>query len=312
MAPVTTRALVLAGGGLAGIAWELGVLHGLAESGVDVAGTAELVIGTSAGSAVAAQITSGESLDASYARQLAPTSTEIDPGVDLEKLQALFAEATADAADPRDAARRIGAMALAAETVTEARRCAVIAARLPSAHWPSRRLLVTAVGVDGKFTVFDSRSGVLLVDAVAASCAVPGVWPPVTIGARRYIDGGVRSGTNADLAAGADVVLILTPALPGLPDPLADELVASKVPVRLVVRADSAAVEAFGANPLDPQTRGPAARAGRALGHAEAERVGRLWNTEPRNTDPGSTDPGSTDPGSTDPGSTDPGSTDPS
>ena len=52
--------------------------------------------------------------------------------------------------------------------------------------------------------VFDAASDVRLLDAVGASCAVPGIWPPVTINGRRYIDGGIRSAANADLAAGCD------------------------------------------------------------------------------------------------------------
>ncbi|MBP2326195.1 putative acylesterase/phospholipase RssA [Kibdelosporangium banguiense] len=60
------QALVLGGGGVAGIAWMTGLLAGLAESGKDVTG-ADLIVGTSAGSAVAAQLGSGLSLDELYA-----------------------------------------------------------------------------------------------------------------------------------------------------------------------------------------------------------------------------------------------------
>lgn len=169
-----TRALVLAGGGLAGIAWELGVLLGLTDSGVDPAGTADLVVGTSAGSAVAAQITSGEPIEASYARQLEPTTTEIAADFDLEPWQATLADATAAATDEADLWRRIGAGAVAADTVEEPVRRAVIAARLPQDGWPARRLLIPAVGVDGTFTVFDAHSGVGLVDAVARVAPCPG------------------------------------------------------------------------------------------------------------------------------------------
>ena len=64
---------------------------------------------------------------------------------------------------------------------------------------------------NGEFVAFEKSSGVSLVDAVAASCAVPGVWPPVTINGRRYIDGGMRSAVNADLAAGYERVVVLAP-----------------------------------------------------------------------------------------------------
>ena len=200
------RALVLAGGGVAGIAWELGVLHGIGEEDPELlAGLrrADVVIGTSAGSAVAAQITSGALIADLYSAQLDERSSELEVDLDLEELMDRFVRATTGATDPEDMRRRIGALALETPTVSEAARRAAITARLPEKTWPSGTLLLTAVEAgSGRPTVFTKDSGVDLVDAVAASCAVPGVWPPVAIGDHRYIDGGVRSVTNADLAAG--------------------------------------------------------------------------------------------------------------
>jgi NTE family protein len=194
-------------------------------------------------------------------------------------------DAMVGARDADDARSRMGAMALAANTVTEAQRRAVIAARLPVDAWPSRRLAVVAVDAhSGESRVFDQESDVDLVDAVAASCAVPGVWPPVTIAGRRYVDGGVRSMENADLAAGFDRVLVLSllspDALSG-PWPGLDQQVraleeqGAKV---AVVRPDDGSVTAIGVNPLDPATREPAARAGREQGRAEAARVAQFWS----------------------------------
>src|ERR1700723_3006889 len=95
-----------------------------------------------------------------------------------------------------------GGLALRVETVPEAKRRAVIAGRLPQHSWPSRRLAVVAVEANtGDVRVFDKDSGADLVDGGTASCAIPGIWPPVTIGGSRYIDGGARSVVNADLAA---------------------------------------------------------------------------------------------------------------
>jgi NTE family protein len=128
--------------------------------------------------------------------------------------------------------------------------------------------------------VFNRESGVDLVDAVAASCAVPGVWPPVTIGERRFIDGGVRSGTNADLAVGADRILVVEPAPADAPQPLGnldDEIEALWPGEVYVIWADQASVDAFGTNPLSPATRGPAARAGRAIGRGQARAVAEFW-----------------------------------
>jgi predicted acylesterase/phospholipase RssA len=107
------RALVLAGGGVAGIAWELGVLRGIGDidAALQVSITAaDVIVGTSAGSAVAAQITSGAALDDLYAAQLAPASNEIEVDFDLEDLMARFTAAAAGATSAGDMRRRIGAL----------------------------------------------------------------------------------------------------------------------------------------------------------------------------------------------------------
>lgn len=278
------NALVLAGGGVAGISWELGVLQGIADVDPTLAEQiigSDLVVGTSAGSTVAAQITSGVVLDELYAAQLRPSTTELEVDVDMRTLIADFSAAMQGATEPVDAARRIGALALAAATVEPAVRLAAIDARLPVKQWPSRRVLLTAADAEtGEFTVFTRESEVALRDAVAASSAVPGVWPPVAIGRRRYIDGGVRSMVNADLAAGADRVLIILPLLEGAPEPwgsLDDEISALGSASVYVIRADQASIEAFGTNPLSPTTRAPSARAGRLVGAAHAAGVAALW-----------------------------------
>ncbi|MEV6376986.1 patatin-like phospholipase family protein [Micromonospora musae] len=277
-------ALVLAGGGVAGIAWELGVLRGLADADPALADrilAADLVVGTSAGSAVAAQITNGTPLDDLYAAQLRPETAEIEVDVDTEKLFADYGAVLTGVSDPAEARRRLGALALAAQTVEPAVRLAAIDARLPVKAWPGRDVRLPAVDAEsGEVTVFTGDSRVSLRDAVAASCAVPGIWPPVAIGERRYIDGGVRSMTNADLAAGADRVLIIQPILEGTPQPWGnlDDEIAALAPAKVhVISADQASVDAFGTNALSPATRGPSAQAGRAVGKAHAEAVAALW-----------------------------------
>ncbi len=278
------RALVLAGGGVAGIAWELGVLRGLQDFDPDLASrviAADLVIGTSAGSAVAAQITSGTPLDDLYQAQLSAESAEIEVELDMEELLARFTAATAGAASREEIQRNIGAMALGIKTVPEPIRRAAVAARLPVPSWPDRPVLLPAIDAEtGEMAVFTKDSGVTLVDAVAASCAVPGVWPPVSIGGSRYIDGGIRSATNADLAVGSDRVLVIVPSLGTEAEafnqlPAETELLA---PAQvLAVYADAASIAAFGTNPLSPATQGPAARAGRDLGRAAAAQVTAFW-----------------------------------
>ncbi len=276
------RALILAGGGVAGIAWELGVLRGLQDADPDLdLIAADLIVGTSAGSAVAAQITSGIPLADLYAGQLTEVSAEIEVELDMEALLARFTAATAGAASREEVQRAIGAVALDTETVAEPVRRATVAARLPVPSWPDRPMLLPAVDAEnGETVVFTKDSGVALVDAVAASCAVPGIWPPVTIDGRRYIDGGVRSSTNADLAAGSDRVLVIIPSLADQPDPfnrLDGEIELLKPGRVLAVYADAASVVAFGSNPLSPATRGPAARAGRNVGRSSAAEVAAFW-----------------------------------
>ncbi|KOX02685.1 patatin-like phospholipase family protein [Micromonospora profundi] len=274
------RALVLGGGGVTGVAWELGLLAGLAERGVDVS-EADLVVGTSAGSVVGAQVCSGLPLEQLYAEQLTPPSGERPARLGFMTL----AQLVWAGGRTRDAVRsraRIGAMAVAARTPSEASRRAVIEARLPVREWPARRLLVTAVdAASGEFVVFDGDSAVSLVDAVGASCAVPGVWPPVTIGARRYIDGGMRSAVNADLASGARRVLVIAPTsvafgpMPRLSAHVAElRQAGSRV---LVVTPDGGARKAIGRNVLDPARRAGSARAGRAQAAALADEVAALW-----------------------------------
>jgi NTE family protein len=274
--PEGTTTLVLGGGGVAGIAWMTGLLAGLADAGQDVTG-ADSIIGTSAGANVAAQVGSGLPLADLLARQVDPAlqSREIPAEVDLEQLGTQFAGFRSDGATERELLARIGAYALAAQTVPEATRWAVIESRLPVADWPEREILLVAVDAEtGEVRVFDRESGVSLVDAVAASSAVPGVWPPVTISGRRYIDGGARSADNADLAIGAARVVIVSPL--GLDSPLPSPLPLRSVVSQLradgaevtVISPDPASAAAMGANPLDPATRTPTARAGQAQGRA--------------------------------------------
>jgi NTE family protein len=268
------EALVLGGGGVAGIAWMTGLLAGLAEAGQDVSG-AGVLIGTSAGATVAAQLGGGLSLTELYARQTDPAlqSAEIMAEIDMAEFGEQFERYMKGATSQREIMRAAGAWALATRTVPEARRRAVIESRLPSHEWPSRRIELVAIDCESGLTrVFGRLSGVSLVDAVAASTAVPGIWPPVTIDGRRYMDGGVRSMDNADLAAGAARIVVISPfgmnsEVPS-PMPLPGVVAALREGGAdvTVLQPDEASVAAMGANPLDPATRVPAAEAGRAQG----------------------------------------------
>jgi NTE family protein len=275
-------ALVLGGGGITGIAWEIGLLAGLAAAGTDLSG-ADLVVGTSAGSVVGAQLTSGDELEAMYDRQLQPPAQE---KVARMTRSALARYAWAMLRSRRDDVgfrRRVGALALAAEqaglTPSEQERLDVIGSRLISRTWPDRPLVVTAVDAHtGEFRTFDRDSGVPLLHAVAASCAVPGVYPPVTIDGRRYVDGGTRSAANADLAQGYDRLVVLAPIPRGIgPMASVDAQVTGMVSRVAVVSPDADSRRAIGRNVLDPAARAPSAQAGRAQAVTVAQRIAEVW-----------------------------------
>ncbi|HEY0753476.1 MAG TPA: patatin-like phospholipase family protein [Ktedonobacteraceae bacterium] len=287
----SSKALILGGGGATGIAWELGVLLGLHDSSVDVTNV-ELIVGTSAGATAGAQIISALSLEELYARQLRPLAeaSEQSIQIDFAALAGIFT-AGAGAVDAQTARARVGEAALQASTISEQERLEIITDRLPSQEWSDKQqLVVTAVDAQtGEWVTFHRDSGVPLALAVAASCALPGVYPPVTIQGRRYMDGGVRSGTNADIAQGYKRVLILRAEIynssapenqQNIPyvafeDELA-ELLQADVQV-LVITPDEASSTARGANHLDASRREVSARAGRAQGRQMAGSVQHFW-----------------------------------
>ena len=172
---MTRTALVLGGGGVTGIAWELGLLAGLADAGIDLT-SADRVVGTSAGSVVGAQITSGLPLEDLYAEQVGPVDHEI--GAELGRGFVLkFLPMMLRPGSLQTKRRRIGAAALKAHPAGGRERIAVIESRVGSLEWPDRDLRITAMEAEtGAFRIFDRTSGVDLVHAVAASCAVPLVW----------------------------------------------------------------------------------------------------------------------------------------
>ena len=295
-------ALVLGGGGAAGNAWEIGVIAGLAEAGLDMAEAADLVIGTSAGATAAAQVRSGIPPAELLASVLSPPVRPVEQnrerppslpmGTVFERMRAIGAAAISAA----DLQRAMGAFALESDSILEpgaGQRRATVAARLPRHQWPDRPMIVVAVDAHtGELAAFDRYSGVDLVDAVTASCALPGQVPTVSINGRRYIDGGVRSTENADLASGYPNVVVLSP-LGGRAETLPEgqfeglrrtpewgtDLESQIEALRQqgsrveVITPDTDSRTAMGTNQMDLATRIPAARAGFAQGKHEATRV---------------------------------------
>jgi NTE family protein len=292
------RALVLHGGGSAGNAWEIGVVAGLFDAGLDVT-EADLIIGTSAGSTAAAQITSAPPaellaaiLSAAPRRRTGRAGPDggrapVGPAANHMDITSGIIAAAEDAPDMR---RRMGAAALEMDAASDGsgptQWRATVAARLPSQHWPERTMLITAVDArTGEPVVFDRHSGVDLVDAVAASTSNGFGVPPYSIGDNRYIDGGYRRNENADLAAGYERVLVLSPFGGRSRHPLewgmqlaaqVDELRASGSRVETIF-PDGDSLNAFGANLMDPSTRPPAARAGYDQGRALAAQLAEFW-----------------------------------
>jgi NTE family protein len=277
---MTRTALVLGGGGVTGIAWELGILKGLAKAGVDLT-TADLVIGTSAGSVVGAQITTGRTIDDLYETQLEPADHEIGAKLSRLTMLRMVPPLLLPGSGNRKRAR-IGSMSMKAHAPGGEQRVEVIRSRIGVEQWGDRDLKVTAVEAEtGKFVVFDKESGVDIVHAVAASCAVPLVWPAVTIDGKHYVDGGMRSTANVDLAEGADAVIVIAP----LPQAFSKatsiraQLERTGATHTAVVTPDKEALVDIGKNVLDPEKRADAARAGLRQAASVLDKVRTAWLT---------------------------------
>jgi NTE family protein len=266
---------VLGGGGVTGIAWEVGILAGLADEGVIVTPDAVL-IGTSAGAVVGAQVAGGTPMAELYERQVAGVPYETSTGLPFTSLLRL-ARAPLFARSPQEAARRIGRLALAADIRDTARLRRVIEARLPDHGWKDADLRVVVVDADsGLHRVMTRMDRVPLVDAVAASCAVPLSSTPVAIQGHRYMDGGMRSTLNLDLAPGTGVVIALAPSTAAIGlwarIPRQRAALGQDRRVELVYR-DAASRRAQGRDVMDRSVVPGLVAAARAQGRREAPRL---------------------------------------
>lgn len=218
-----SRAVVLGGGGPVGIGWEAGLIVGLAQAGVVLA-DADAVVGTSAGSVVGAQLAAGADLADALALLGAATTEPLDnqAGIEgLQKLMTLVAEVTAEAAPPEESRARIGRLALDTATLPEEQYLRMFK-NMADVEWPEHFSCTAVDAESGVFQVWDKSAGADLPEALASSCAVPTVYPPVTIAGARYMDGGMRDMLNADVASGHDAILAISCTLLELPEGLAD------------------------------------------------------------------------------------------
>lgn len=285
------RAVVLGGGGIAGIAWHLGVLSELLDRGIDL-DAADLVVGTSAGSVAGGILRFGQ-VPLVYALQAAAagavpaedTAPGDQGGPDMATLWERIQTVLTGATGQQDARARLGRAAVEYSQGAESPLLAQLGAQFPADFgWPPAPFAVCVVEAEtGEFRVLDSTSGVELSRAIAASCSVPLVFPPVEIDGTMYVDGGVRSGTNADVATGYDSVLVLACAPEDPSSPMGPQLDAAVESLRAagtdvhVVTADDESIAAFGTNSLSDASRVPSALAGRRQGALEADAVSAFW-----------------------------------
>ena len=296
---MATHALVLGGGGPVGIAWEAGLLAGFAEGGIDLP-DADFIVGTSAGSFVGAQLAMGKTPSSLASTILAETEAPsaesprppAGPPPDLRVLFAKMAEAVSGQRPAQVVRAEMGKWAIEAKTMSEEMFIALFGHsfnELAQDAWPERNYACTAVdALTGEFVVWNRESGVGVKRAVASSCSVPGVFPPITLNGRKYIDGGMRSATNADLAKGYDVAVVVA-VVGAMPDPKMAELFRNVLErelntlreggatVELIV-PDAASVRAFGPNLMDFRKRPDAARAGIAQGKSQAAGLRSIWS----------------------------------
>lgn len=273
-------ALVLGGGGPVGGAWLTGVLAGLTEAGIDL-GSADVVIGTSAGAVFGSRLRSGVPASDLYERQLSGADTVRLPVT--ARQTARFLWAALGSRDPQRSIERLARAALRARTGPESDVFDTVGALLGDVHdWPERELRIVAVDAQsGQTEVFSSHSGVTLLEAVAASCAVPVVWPPVSVAGRRWMDGGSRSTANLQLARGYRRVLAVVPVPRAVgPHPSASQLAAELTDdgARVILMSpDRAARRIMGRNMADDTRRSAAARAGHAQAGGLGPSVADAW-----------------------------------
>lgn len=284
------RALVLGGGGSVGIAWETGLAAGLADEGIDIR-LADKIVGTSAGSFVGAELASGHAPAELRARlaESAQVRSRTEPGTsnalpvpDLTKLMEFMMRVPKDEAEALALRAEIGAFALEARTVPE-ETCIGFFASVAGAPWPAKYSCTAVDARDGRFVVLDQSTGTSLARGVASSCSVPGLFPPITINGRRYIDGGMRSATNFDLAEGYERVIAVAVVPPGGAafmaariDPELAQLRRGGSHVELIT-PDAASLESFGPNLMDASRQAAVLEAGVKQGRAEAVRIRSVW-----------------------------------
>lgn len=290
------RALVLGGGGPVGIAWESGLVAGLKEGGVDVT-RADYFLGTSAGSFVCAQLARGDDPASLAAAQIEAGSEQPKRATpdrpasppDLTPLMTFMAQAPAQGPMPTELLKEIGQFSLGATTIPEDAFVANFGgAATDSLPWPENFACTAVDTQSGEFKVWTRADGIPLGRGIASSCSVPGIFPPISIAGRRWMDGGMRSSTSADLAKGYRRVIVVAVTTAAATDAraalLANRLASEQAVIAEgggtseLITPDANSLEAFGPNLMDASRRAAATRAGLEQGRREAARLASFWN----------------------------------
>lgn len=209
-----------------------------------------------------------------------PTSVDVQlPPVDPLVVDRVFAVLGDRGIEPDVARERVGRIALEMGTEYEPVHVERMQRMIGSQQWPDRPLLVVAVdALSGRREVFDRDGVAPLVDAVVASRSMPGFYPPTTIGRRRFMDGGMYSSTNADLAAGARLLVAVHPLAHLLPvTELESELQVAQSGESILIFPDEWSVAAFGGDLHGRTNWGRAFEAGAQQARAEADRLEKAW-----------------------------------
>ncbi|WP_432922806.1 patatin-like phospholipase family protein [Microbispora sp. CA-135349] len=240
-----------------------------------------LIVGTSAGAITAALLATGQDPDRLATPVRPAGSGSTPPQVDGRRLGEAFAVLAGAASNPDEARRRVGQIALAAETGPEQAHIARMRAMAGADQWPDRRLLIAALDAEtGEQEVFDRASGAPLPSAVAASTAFPGIYPPITINGRRYMDGSLRSATNAGLAAGARTLVVIDPQAHLFPrELLHQELAVAGAHTVVTIEPDPESIRAFGSDLNDRTAWEPAYQAGLRQATDAEEQLRLAWKT---------------------------------
>jgi NTE family protein len=274
-----TRALILGGGGVTGYAWEIGLLKGLADEDINLP-QADLIVGTSAGAIAAAQLAAEIPVETLYAEVFDPppgSRPPASPEVDLSYLLDTFA-IWQDADPSIDDRIEVGRRALAmVDAVGEDELISFVHRAFHITEWPTRPLKISATDVvDGSSWLFDRSQNVPIDRAIAASIALPLIDAPVTVGDRRYMDGGVSGSTHFDAASGYECVVGITPGGGALAERQIQHLEDAETRV-LRITPDTDSAEARGLNPSDQSRRAASAEAGLRQAQKVAPMLRTFW-----------------------------------